>query len=151
MAAPEKFFLLDNLFKSLIPLRRQDFSRFNFILQFPIRAGSTQEAGRQAGFWIFLCQKILARPKLPLQAFWNFSSQAGTSCFLFFRFPEGRFFVHLLRPGLNDNFIWNLAVLGKEKLRKEKLPATLVKILDNPDEKLKSLANLKDWERHYGG
>ncbi len=149
--APEKYLLLDNLLKSLIPLRRQDFSRFNFILQFPIRGSSTQEAGRQAAFWIFLCQKILARPKLPLQAFWNFSPEAGASCFLSFRLPEGRFFPYLLLPGLDNNFIWKLAGLGKEKLQKERLPAALVKILDNPDEKLKSLANLRDWEKHYGG
>lgn len=149
--AVEKYLLLDNLFKSLIPLRKQDFGRFNFILQFPVRADSTQEAGRQAAFWIYLCQKILSRPKLPLQAFWNFSPEAGASCFLFFRFPEGRFFPYLLVPGLDNNFIWNLSVLGKEKLQKEKLPAALVKILDNPEEKLKSLLNIKDWERHYGG
>ncbi len=149
--APEKYLLLDNLFKSLFPLRRQDFSRFNFILQFPVRANSTQESGRQAAFWIFLCQKILARPKLPLQAFWNFSPEAGASCFLFFRAPEGRFFPYFLLPGLENNFIWNLAVLGKEKLQKEKLPLALVKVLDNPEEKLKSLLNVKDWEKHYGG
>jgi type VI secretion system protein ImpM len=149
--ALEKYLLLDNLFKSLIPLRRQDFGRFNFILQFPVHADSTQEAGRQAAFWIYLCQRILSRPKLPLQAFWNFSSEEGGGCFLFFRFPEGRFFPYLLIPGLDNNFIWNLAVLGKEKLQKEKLPAALVKILDNPEEKLKSLLNFKDWEGHYGG
>lgn len=148
--APEKYLLLDNLFKSLIPLRKQDFGRFNFILQFPVRADSTQEAGRQAAFWIYLCQKTLSRSKLPLQAFWNFSTEGG-GCFLFFRFPEGRFFPYLLLPGLENNFIWNLSVLGKEKLQKEKLPAELVKILDNPEERLKSLLNLKDWERHYGG
>ncbi|MGH8004998.1 MAG: hypothetical protein ACRECJ_09795, partial [Limisphaerales bacterium] len=149
--APEKYLLFDNLFKSLFPFRRQDFSRFNFILQFPVRAGGAQEAGRQAGFWIFLCQKILARPKLPLQAFWNFSSEEGGSCFLFFRLPEGRFFPYLLLPGLENNFIWNLSGLGKEKLQKEKLPPGLTKVLNNPDEKLKSLLNVKDWEKHYGG
>ncbi|MCI0330477.1 MAG: type VI secretion system-associated protein TagF [candidate division Zixibacteria bacterium] len=149
--APEKYLLLDNLFKSLIPLRRQEFGRFNFILQFPVRSGSTQESGRQAAFWIFLCRMILARPRLPLQAFWNFSPEAGAACFLFFRAPEGRFFPHLLRPGLGNDFIWNLAVLGKEKLRKEKLPAALVKILDDPDENLKSLLGVKEWEGHYGG
>ncbi len=147
----EKYLVLDNLFKSLFPLRRQDFSRFNFILQFPVRAHSAQESGRQAAFWIFLCQKILARPKLPLQAFWNFSPGAGGSCFLSFRLPEGRFFPYLLQPGLDNNFIWNLAALGKEKLQKEKLPAALVKVLDNPDAKLTSLLNMKDWEKHYGG
>ncbi|HLG93541.1 MAG TPA: type VI secretion system-associated protein TagF [candidate division Zixibacteria bacterium] len=149
--AAEKYLLLDNLFKSLIPLRRQEFGRFNFILQFPVRGSSTQEAGRQAAFWIFLCQKILARPRLPLQAFWNFSSEAGASCFLFFRLPEAALFPYLLVPGLDNHFIWNLAALGREKLQKERLPAALVKVLDNPDEQLKSLLNLKDWEKHYGG
>lgn len=149
--ATEKYLLLDNLLKSAIPLRRREAGRFNFVLQFPIQGGSFGEAGLESAFWIFLCQKVLARPRLPIQAFWNLKAEAGASLFLSFRLPEAGLFPYLLVPGLDNSSIWNLAGLGKEKLQKEKLPAGLVKLLDNPEEKLKTLLNVKGWEKHYGG
>jgi len=148
---PEKYLLLDNLLKTILPLRRQEAGRFNFALQFPIRGESPGEAGLETAFWIFLCQKILAKPAVPIQAFWNLSAGPNSGLFLFFRPPEAKFFPYLLMPGLENNFIWNLAGLGKDKLQKEKLPPGLVKLLDNPDEKLKSLLNVKEWEKQYGG
>ncbi len=147
--APEKYLVMDNLLKTLIPLRGRDSGRFNFSLRLPL-ASLPGEEGMQIGFWTVLCHKILGYAFPPAYLFWA-SSEAGGALFLFFRTPEARFFTYLLVPELNNDLVWNLSALGKEKLNRNKLPAPLVKLLDSPDEKLKTLLNVKDWERSYSG
>ncbi len=150
-AAPEKYTLLDGLFKALLPLKKQDSGRLNFSLCLPLTPmeKNLDEEGLEIGFWILLCHKILDKSGWSPHIFWDSSQAEGRKLYLLFRPPEPRFFANLFVPDLESNYVWDLKKVGKEKPDKSKLPAALVKILDAPDEKLERLLNIREWERSY--
>lgn len=144
--AAEKYLVMDNLFKTLIPFRGRDTGRISFALRFPLGGASVETQRLQAGFWLLACQRALSVPFAPPGAFWG---RDGLR--VLFRAPEAKFFPLILTSSMDSNSIWNLAELGKEKLVKEKLPPALVKVLDAPGEPLHSLLNVKFWEKNYLG
>jgi len=150
-AAQEKYTLLDSLFRALIPLKKQDSGRFNFSLCIPLTPieKSSDEDGLEIGFWILLCHKILDKSGWSPHIFWDSSHAEQGKLYLLFRSPEPRFFPNLLVPDLENNYVWDLKKAGKEKPDKSGLPDALVKILDEPDEKLERLLHINEWDRSY--
>ncbi|NUO79727.1 type VI secretion system-associated protein TagF [candidate division KSB1 bacterium] len=107
-----KYLLFKNLTDILVPLRRQDFSRMNLGLRFPLGA-DPHARSHETCFWLYVCLHLLGNPAMTPILFWS-APKAGQKAYLYFYFrpPSAKNFLPLVRPEVQNDAICELEEEG---------------------------------------
>jgi type VI secretion system ImpM family protein len=130
-----KYLVMKNLFATLAPRRGHDASRFGFAVRVPT-SGDLDQMGLQTATWYRFCQAALGGNALEQSVlFWSGSAtEPAGACHLFFRAPPPSSLSPLLMPGINSDSIWNMELMGDERIAqaRDDLGESIAAILDSP-------------------
>ena len=112
----KKYLLMTNLTEILLPLRKQDTSRFSLGLKFPL-CTDHQLLGFNTSFWLEISMRLVGKSITTPFFFWTLP-EAGESgnLFLFFRLPSAKNFVNLIQGDLENDNICELDQEGLENI-----------------------------------
>lgn len=111
-----KYLLFKNLIDILAPLRRQDLSRMNLGLRFPL-GPEEQARPHEACFWLYACSRLLGNPVMTPILFWSApQAEKKAHLYFYFRSPSPKNFLPLVRPETQSDSICELEEEGAAQL-----------------------------------
>jgi len=110
-----KYRLFKNILDITLPLQGRRSVRLSYGLKFPLGT-EADVLDVRAAFWIELVLRLLDYPNVAPSVFWTSPSRAevpdASALFLFLDTPRPDAFTHLVRPGLEDDYICDLVQMG---------------------------------------
>lgn len=101
--------LFRNLVEWMRPFRDTDLGLPRSGLKYPLMPRAA-DIEWQVVFWAELTCELVGHPACTPTLFWSLDADARPGLFLFFRQPSPRSYVHLVRPDMESDSVWDLAI-----------------------------------------